>query len=99
MRFVTEYYSSYYGINGMIGFVIEQMNIADNIKSINGLLTNNFKTANTKKKLTPAAFIKKFKHSYYSIHKNIENKKIKLYHLMFDFSANLTEEKSVTFLR
>ncbi len=89
MRFVTEYYSSYYGINGMIGFVIEQMDIADNIKSINGLLTNNSKTANTQKRLTPVDFINKFKYSYYSIHKDIEDKKIKLYHLMFDFSANL----------
>lgn len=92
MRFVTEYYSSYYGINGMIGFMVEQMDIDNNIKSINGLLTNNFETANTQKKLTHVDFIKKFRYSYYSIHNDIENKKIKLYHLMFDFSANLNEE-------
>lgn len=92
MRFVTEQYSSHRGVNGMIGFVVEQINIDNNIKSINRLLTNNFKTANTQKKLTPVAFIKKFSYSYYSIHNDIEDKKIKLYHLMFDFSANLHEE-------
>ncbi len=89
MRFINEYYSSYYGVNGMIGFVVGKMNIDNNTKSINELLTNNFKTANTQKKLTHVDFIKKFKHSYYSIHKDIKDKKIKLYHLMFDFSANL----------
>lgn len=93
MRFVTEQYSSHRGVNGMIGFVVEQMNIDNNIKSINGLLTNNFKTANTQKKLTPVDFIKKFRYSYYSIHNDIEDKKIKLYHLMFDFSANLKENQ------
>jgi len=87
--FVTEYYSSYYGINGMIGFVVEQMNIADNIKSINGLLNIKFTSANTKKKLMPVDFIKDFKHSYCSTHEDIEGKEIKLYHLMFDYSRNI----------
>ncbi|MBM4055102.1 MAG: hypothetical protein FJ264_10635 [Planctomycetes bacterium] len=89
MRFVTERYSSHSGINGMIGFVVEKINIDSNIKSINELLINNFKDANTQKKLTHVGFIKKFKHSYYSIHTDIENKKIKLYHLMFDLSKNI----------
>lgn len=89
MRFVTEHYSSYHGINGMIGLVVERMNIANNIRNINGLLSNNFKDANTQKKITPVGFIKNFKHSYYSIHKNTNEKEIKLYHLMFDFSRNI----------
>lgn len=95
MRFVTVQYSSHRGINGMIGFVVEKMNIDNNIKSINVLLTNKFKASNTQKKLTHVDFIKKFKHSYCSIHKDIENKKIKLYHLMFDFSANLKYRKFI----
>lgn len=89
MRFVAEYYSSYYGINGMIGFVVEQMNIDSNIRRINGLLSNNFKDANTQNNLTPAYFIKNFKYSYYSIHKITNKKEIKLYHLMFDYSRNI----------
>ncbi len=92
MRFLTEQYSSHHGINGMIGFVVEQMNIADNIKSINGLLSTKFTNANTNKKLTPLDFIKGFKHSYCSTHEDVKRKKIRLYHLMFDFSMNV--EKS-----
>lgn len=93
LRFVERQYSAFYGINGMIGFVVEQMDIDNNINGINRLLTNNFKTSNTQKRLTPVTFIKRFKHSYYSIHIDIKNKKIKLYHLMFDFSANLNENQ------
>jgi len=89
LRFIERQYSAYYGVNGMIGFVVAQMDIDNNIKSINGLLNTYFKDANTQKKLTHVAFIKNFKHSYFSIHKDIKDKKIKLYHLMFDFSANL----------
>lgn len=89
MRFVSGQYSTNKYLNGMIGFVVEQMDIDNNIKNINGLLTNNFKTANTQKKLTPVSFIKKFKYSYYSIHNDIKYKNIKLYHLMFDFSRNM----------
>lgn len=87
--FVTEYYSSYYGINGMIGFIVEQMNIADNVNSINRLLNSKFPSVNTKKKLTPVDFIKDFKHSYCSTHEDVKRKEIKLYHLMFDFSKNM----------
>jgi len=89
MRFVTEQYLSHLGINGMIGFVVEQMNISDNIKNINMLLKNKFKHTNTKKKLTYVDFIKDFKYSYFSAHEDIEEKEIKLYHLMFDFSKNM----------
>jgi len=92
MRFITEYYSSYYGVNGMIGFVVEQMDIPANITNINKLLRENFSDANTETVLTFHNFIKDFKYQYYSIHKDIKDRKIKLYHLMFDFSANI--EKS-----
>ena len=92
MRFITEYYSSYYGVNGMIGFVVEQMDIHANITNINKLLRKNFSDANTETVLTFHNFVKDFKYQYYSIHKDIKDRKIKLYHLMFDFSANI--EKS-----
>ena len=63
MRFVTKHYSSYYGVNGIIGFVVEQMNISDNIKTINNLLITKFKNANTKKELMFINFIDNFKYS------------------------------------
>ncbi|RZB36990.1 MAG: hypothetical protein SRB2_01494 [Desulfobacteraceae bacterium Eth-SRB2] len=89
MRFITEYYSSYYGINGMIGFVVEQVDIPANITNINKLLMENFSDANTETVLTFHNFIKDFKYQYYSTHKDIKDRKIKLYHLMFDFSVNI----------
>ena len=92
LRFVKRKYSSYYQVNGMIGFVVERMNISDNIKNINRLLKNNFKHANTRKNLKSVNFINRFRYSYCSTHKIDKGKEIKLYHLMFDFSKNL--EKS-----
>jgi hypothetical protein len=89
MRFITEYYSSYYSVNGIIGFVVERMDIHANIENINNLLMKIFSNANTEIVLTPLNFIEDFKYQYYSVHKGIKNKKIKLYHLMFDFSKNI----------
>jgi hypothetical protein len=89
MRFIAEYYSSYYSVNGMIGFVVDQMDISANIINVNKLLMENFSDANTETVLTFHNFIKDFKYQYYSIHKDIQDRKIKLYHLMFDFSANI----------
>lgn len=90
MRFVDEQYSSSKYLNGMIGFVVESMNISDNINNINNLLKNNFTCSNTATKLTVTDFIQDFPYQYYSEHKTKNSKKsIKLYHLMFDFSGNM----------
>ncbi|MFH1859404.1 MAG: hypothetical protein ABH870_00055 [bacterium] len=88
-RFVEEKYSACHGINGMIGFVVKQMDICANIANINNLLENNFAKVNTETVLTSLNFIENFKYQYYSIHKDIKDKRIKLYHLMFDFSGNM----------
>ena len=89
MRFVSGQYSTNKYLNGMIGFVVEQMDIPANITNINKLLRENFSDANTETVLTFHNFIKDLKYQYYSIHKDIKDRKIKLYHLMFDFSANI----------
>jgi len=88
-RFVERKYSAYYRINGMIGFIVEHLDIDANITNINSLLEKKFCDANAITFLTFINFIKDFKYQYYSVHKDINNKKIKLYHLMFDFSNNL----------
>lgn len=89
MRFVSRRYSSFHGINGMIGFIVECMNVGENIANINRLLQDNFTKANTDTPLTEIAFIENVDYQYYSKHFDIENKKLKLYHLMFDFSSNM----------
>ncbi|ODS36087.1 MAG: hypothetical protein A7316_10340 [Candidatus Altiarchaeales archaeon WOR_SM1_86-2] len=93
-RFIDIKYSTYYSINGMIGFVVEQMDIYANIKNINKWLNDNFLDENPVPCLKHLNFIEDFEYQYYSIHKDIKNKEIKLYHLMFDFSANIIEEKA-----
>lgn len=89
MRFVSGPYSTNKYLNGMIGFVVEQMDINANISNINHLLKERFFEANTETVLTSLDFIKDFQHHYYSLHKSKDNEKIKLYHLMLDFSANV----------
>lgn len=89
MRYVSGQYSANKYLSGMIGFVVEQLDISANITNINNLLRMAFSDAKTKTFLTPLSFINDFKYQYYSIHKDIKNKEFKLYHLMFDFSANV----------
>lgn len=88
MRFVSGHYSTNKHLNGMIGFVVERMDINANITNINHLLKERFSEANTETVLTSLNFIRDFQYQYYSLHKDKDNKKIKLYHLMLDFSAN-----------
>jgi len=74
-RFIQEKYPAYLESNAMIGFVINKINISEN--------TTYFKD------LLPLIFIEGFEFSYESNHKTTSHKKIKLYHLMFDFSSKI----------
>jgi len=85
-RFTSEFYSSFYKTNAMIGFIVEAMDIHANIENINFLLENNFSDINTTSYIEPENFIKDFEYQYRSNHQTQDGKSIKLYHLMFDFS-------------
>jgi len=87
-RFISKKYSSYYRVNGMIGFIVGKMDIHQNIEKINTLLKTN-KAINTTKKITKINFIKNFEFHYCSEHKDKNIKKLGIYHLMFDFSENM----------
>ena len=96
-RFITEYYSSYYTENGMIGYVVEKLNIIHNIKELNKLLDNDF--VNDRKNIVNARVVEKIKqidelnghnHIYNSKHKTDSGKEIILLHLMLDFSKNIS---------
>ena len=89
MRFVAGQYSTNKYLNGMIGFIVDRVDIKSNIGNINKLLKEKFLDTNTVTHLTLANFIKDFKYQYYSTHKDIGNKEITLYHLMFDYSKNI----------
>ena len=98
-RFVSGYYSTYYGCNAMFGFVVEKMDVKDNVKEINGLFSANLKkkkkgkeyvvNANVRQSMSYCDFANGYPYSYISTHTHISGKELVLYHLMFDFSNNI----------
>jgi hypothetical protein len=88
-RFTSQKYKMHENMAGMIGFVVEKMDIHQNISSINILLKQNFTDINTEQNLKHKEILSGFDHSYLSRHKINGTSKI-IYHLMFDFSDNIT---------
>jgi hypothetical protein len=87
-RFVSGKYSTYKDTSGMIGFVVSQMDIHENVGFINQLLRTTFTDINTDTELTKKQITPDFEYSYFSGH-NIGNVTKTIYHLMFDFSGNV----------
>ncbi len=88
-RFTSNYYYSFYRVNAMIGFIVDELDIHKNTeKNINLLLQSN-KAINTTKKITKSSFIEDFEYHYDSEHLDKDNQKLKIYHLMFDFNENM----------
>jgi len=87
-RFIQKYYSSYYRVNAMIGFIVDEMDINLNTGKINNLLMNST-TINTTKEIIKDNFIYDFKYHYHSEHLDKDSDGLKIYHLMFDFSGNI----------
>ncbi|GHT68727.1 hypothetical protein AGMMS50239_34400 [Bacteroidia bacterium] len=87
-RFTNERkYQFFNNTAGMIGFIVSEMDICNNVYCINQLLQNIFTGINTEKELTKKQITPDFEYSYYSNHKVGKSTKI-IYHLMLDFSAN-----------
>ena len=89
LRFTSGYYSSYYRVNGMIGFVVEKMDIHGNINNINYIIKQHYPRTNTIEFLQKEKFIDNYDFHYSSKHKVNDNKEIILYHLMLDFTKNI----------
>lgn len=87
-RFASKKYSMYDGTAGMIGFVVEKMDIQQNVSAINTLLIEHFTQISTEEVLTYKTLVSDFKYSYFSKHKIDGVVKI-IYHLMLDFSDNI----------
>lgn len=88
-RFASSYYSTHNKTNGMIGFVVESIDINKNVSSINNLLATSFLAANTTQYLQYREIVVDFDYSYCSCH-NVEGDSVVLYHLMFDLSKEVT---------
>lgn len=90
-RFVSKYYSTNCGVNAMIGFVVEKIDIYANVLNINTLLKSpKLNNCNTTQEIQPATFISNFDFHYFSTHNDIDDNKFTLYHLMLDFSDKIT---------
>lgn len=87
-RFTSKKYSSYFRINGMIGFIVQPINISENVASINKLLKNTFTEANTSEELKYQKLVPKFYFSYCSTH-HVDGSDIVIYHLMLNFSNHI----------
>lgn len=96
-RFVSGYYSTYYGCNAMFGFVVEHVDmendIVNNINSmLNVTMTNDHDVdvnASVIQQMCNQDFANSYPYSYLSTHTHISGKELVLYHLMFDFSNNI----------
>lgn len=96
-RFVEGYYSSYFGTNAMLGFVIEPVSIpTDIVDNINSKLNCNFKNsqgetvnARATQLMEYRDFADHYDYSYTSRHTSKKGADLLLYHLMFDLSNNV----------
>lgn len=90
MRFIDKKYSSYYGLNGMLGFKVKMFNTHVNIDNLNDLALFTYPQTNIVGKITNISIIKEFAFSYVSQHKTTDfSGVIELYHLMLDFHTIL----------
>lgn len=87
-RFVSQTYSAHYKTNGLIGFIVEAMDINANVASLNNLLKANFTVANTVQELIYRGITTGFNFTYCSAHRTKKDR-ILLYHLMLDFSKKI----------
>ena len=89
-RFVTNYYSSFYKVNAMIGFIVAKLNIQQNIDDINFLLKNHFPMASTTSELQNVNFIPGCNYHYRSKHQKSDQSELYLYHLMLDVFSQIS---------
>jgi len=89
-RFTSQEYSTYNNTAGMIGFVVEKMDIHKNVCIIKKLLEKYFAHINTEETLIYKTIVPIFEYSYFSKHR-INGVLITIYHLMFDFSDNISK--------
>lgn len=88
-RYTDKEYASYFRANGMIGFIVEEMDIHQNTNDINSLLKSSFRHIKTTKLLTNEKYFDDFEYHYSSTHTDIDNNGFRIYHLMLDFSGNI----------
>jgi hypothetical protein len=93
-RFADGKYSTHCGINGLIGFVVTELDIGANTEHINTLAKTKI-NCNMIREIQKEYFIPNFDYHYSSDHKDCKNNTFTLYHLMLDFSSNIEKPSGV----
>lgn len=88
-RFTDKEYTTHFRENGMIGFIVEEMDIHQNTNDINSLLKSSFGHIKTRKPLTNEKYFDDFEYHYSSTHTDIDSNGFRIYHLMLDVSGNI----------
>jgi hypothetical protein len=86
MRFTSGKYSSYYGVNGMIGYEVKKLNTPVNVQKINSILLSDYPLLRRAGGMEPVEIIDDFKFSYQSIHCLDSSRQLRLFHLILDVS-------------
>lgn len=87
MRFVSsDYYSCHYEINAMLGFIVTDLVVNNDIIDNLNKLLDTFSETSTIQKLTKSDFAEDYEYQYISKHKRGDGVNLKLYHLMLNFS-------------
>jgi hypothetical protein len=89
-RFISNTYPTYTSLNGMIGFLVQKVNIDDNVTCINNLLSELLPSINISSNLSPSS---NYEELYYSNFVDIQSKQFTLYHLFFDLSQNIKAKR------
>ena len=92
MRFVSEKYSSYKNLSGMLGFEVRKLDTMANIEEISKLTADDYPGTNVIKSIAGTVVTRSFKFSYISSHNTLSLREIRLYHLMLDFSGVIMNE-------
>lgn len=91
-RFLSENrYSSYYGTNALIGFVVSPLDIPSNMSAINSIAKRKL-TGGYIQEIQSELFIPEFAYQYSSIHTKENGERIKLYHLMYDIHSKIENQ-------
>jgi hypothetical protein len=88
-RFTSGKYQFFEDVAGMFGFVVADMDIAENIESINALLTDAFSDIDTQEPIKQKQIRADYDYTYFSEHR-VDGKLRTLYHVMFDLFANIS---------
>ncbi len=88
-RFTSQYYSSYHKVNGMIGFIVQDLDIHSNANCISKLMKDKFPEAEVVLELTKCDIVEGFEYSYQSQHLDIDKNNLIIHHLMLDFSSKI----------